>query len=138
MHTHTNTHLHTCTYTHTVPALMCNAPVSSSGVITVTWSYIHTGGLPLTNLSISYTYSMSTSGSIVFRDSRPMNNTVLSISNVDTTSVMIPNLVAGAEYMFIITAENSIGSSSITCGPTSHIIGKMKIKQSHIQNECLF
>ena len=55
-------------------------------------------------------------------------NAVSNIS-VDTTSIMLPNLVTGAEYMF--TTENSYGSSSITCGPTPHIIGEMKVKQSH-------
>ena len=34
------------TYMHpqTVPALACNPPVSAGGIITVTWSYLHTGG----------------------------------------------------------------------------------------------
>ena len=36
---------------------MCTAPVSSNDVITVTWSYIHTGGLPLTNVSLAYTFT---------------------------------------------------------------------------------
>ena len=49
-------------------------------------------------------------------------NAVSNIS-VDTTSTMLPNLVIGAEYMFNVTGENSYGSSSITCGPTPHIIG---------------
>ena len=48
------------------------------------------------------------------------------ISNVDATSITVPNLAAGAEYVFNITAENRIGSSSILCGPTSHKIGEIE------------
>ena len=108
---------------HAVPAVICNAPVSSNGVMTVTWSYIHTGGLPLTNLYLTYTRSILGNGS-------KQLNAVSNIS-VDTTLIMLPNLVTGAEYMFNVTAENSYGSSSITCGPTPHIIGEMKVKQLH-------
>ena len=52
----------------------------------------------------------------------------VSISTVDTTSIMVPNLIVGAEYIFNVTAENNVGSSSIICGPILHIIGKTNIK----------
>ena len=105
-----------------VPALLCDAPVSSNGVITVTWSYIHTGGLPLTNLLITYTCS--------FLGSNFSYNNIndISVSSVNTTSVIVSDLITGAEYTFNITAENNIGSSNIVCGPTSHVIGEICIQ----------
>ena len=54
------------------------------------------------------------------------HSNAVSISGADTTSVMVPNLVASAEYMFNVTAGNSVGSSSIICGPILHVIGKTK------------
>ena len=108
-----------------VPALTCNAPVSSNGVITVTWSYIHTGGLPLTDLSISYASLLNHSDILIDY----LSNTV-SISTVDATSITVPNLAAGAEYIFNITAENRIGLSSILCGPTFHKSGEIKSIQT--------
>ena len=103
-------------YSHlTVPALMCTAPVSSSGVITVTWSYIHTGGLPLTNVSVSYT----------FEDSSIISSAIsIPISDLDTTVVTDSNLEFGFAYTFNVTAQNSNGSSSILCGPTLHTADK--------------
>ena len=59
---------------------------------------------------------------------RDRHSNAVSISSVDTTSIMVPNLVAGAEYIFNITAENNVGSSTIMCGPILHVIGKTKIK----------
>ena len=88
-----------------VPELFCNASVSSSGTVTVTWSYIHTGGLPLTNVSVSYTSDNS------------LSPIPIPLISVDTTSVTIPDLKAGFEYTFNVTAENSEGSSSTVCGP---------------------
>ena len=94
---------------------MCNAPVSSNGVIIVAWSYIHTGGLPLTNVSVSYTYESNTT------KRSPIS---IPISSVDTTSVNVDSLEAGFEYSFNITASNTYGSFSIVCGPTLYVLGK--------------
>ena len=99
---------------HAVPALTCNAPVSAEGIITATWSYIHTGGLPLTNVSVFY----------VFTEGSAINRIPTNVTNVNTSSVVIRNLITGFKYTFNITAENSNGSSSILCGPTLHIIGQ--------------
>ena len=103
-------------YSHlTVPALMCSAPVSSSGVITVTWSYIHTGGLPLTNVSVSYTY---VDGSTI---SSPI---LVPVSSLDAVVATFSDLESGFAYTFNVTAQNSNGSSSILCGPTLHTADK--------------
>ena len=42
---------------------------------------------------------------------------------VDTTLVTIPDLKAGFEYTFNVTAVNSEGSSSTECGFTIHESG---------------
>ena len=103
--------------TNTVPALVCSVPVSARGDIIVMWSYIHTGGLPLTNVSMVY----------IFNESMGTITNPVSISGVDTTSVEVADLVAGFEYLFNTTAENSNGASSILCGPIHHIVGKSKL-----------
>ena len=88
-----------------VPALTCNA--SANGVVMVTWSYIHTGGLPLTNVSMSYTFEDE------FIISRPVP---VSISSVDTTRITVPNLEAGFRYTFNVTSQNTVGATSALCG----------------------
>ena len=94
---------------------MCNDPVFDQGGITVAWSYIHTGGLPLDSVSVSYTFE---DGSTV---SDPVSVTV---SNTETTMVNVPRLGAGVRYTFTITAVNSVGSSYIVCGPTFLSVGE--------------
>ena len=98
-----------------VPAPTCSAPLSSNGVITVIWSYIHTGGLPLTNVSVVYRFEQGAS------ISPPAD---VDIDNVEVTTAMVSNLVTGRLYTFTITAENSIGSTSIDCGPIRHRVGE--------------
>ena len=73
--------------------------------ITVSWSYIHTGGLPLTNVSVSYHFDNS------------LSPIPIPLISVDSTLVTLPYLNAGFEYTFIVIAENSEGSSSTLCGP---------------------
>jgi hypothetical protein len=72
----------------------------------VTWSYINTGGgLPLTNVTVSYYF---------VNGSSPIPIPLISI---DTTFVIVPDLKAGPgfEYTFNVTAANSEGSSSTVC-----------------------
>ena len=104
-------------FTHPVPALQCASLVSANGAVELTWTYNHTGGLPLTRLSVSYT-AIDDSGSAITIPSP------VTVSSVDATSVTISTLEAGFEYGFNITAENKNGSSSIQCGPIPHVIGK--------------
>ena len=98
------------------PVLTCDAPVSSNGVITATWSYIHTGGLPLTSVSVVYTY---TEGSTV-------NHVLIDVPNIHATSVSVAGLTTGFKYTFNITTGNDYGTSSILCGPILHAIGKYR------------
>ena len=96
------------------PVLSCDSAISFNGTIKVTWSYIHTGGLPLTNVSVVY---MFTEGSTV-------NLVPVNVSNIHTTSVSIHGLTTGFKYTINITARNSNGTSSIQCGPIVHAIGE--------------
>ena len=106
-----------------MPQLFCNASVFADGAATVTWSYIHTGGLPLTNVSVSY-YSESVSNSIP-----------IPLISVDTTLVTIPDLKAGFQYTFNVTAENSEGSSSTLCGPITPKSGDSLKMRDNINND---
>ena len=100
-----------------VPALTCNASTSANGVVIVTWFYIHTGGLPLTNVSLSYTYEDE------FIISKPVP---VSISSVDITRIIVPNLEAGFRYTFNVTSQNRLGSTSTSCGLLIPIPGNSK------------
>ena len=96
---------------------MCNDPKFSMGGITARWSYIHTGGLDLTSVLVSYTFQEGG------RDSYP-----ISVMNNDPTinSINIPRLTAGTRYTFNITAVNDIGSSCVLCGPILLSIGESR------------
>ena len=97
-------------HVYTVPSIkMCNTSVSASSDVTVTWSYIHTGGLPLTNIFISYTYK---------DDSFFSSTNHVPVTSIDTTSVTLVELQEGFRYTFNITAENSNGTSSTLCEVT--------------------
>lgn len=91
---------------------MCNVPVSLNDVISVAWSYIHTGGLPLTNVSVTYTISCSEI------DSTASGPIPIPFSDLESSTVSVTNLEFGFEYTFNITAQNSNGTSSVLCGPT--------------------
>ena len=97
------------------PAPTCTSVQSAGGIVTVTWSYIHTGGLPLTSVTMAYRFET------VLSMSPP---TDLSIASAEVTTAMVSNLVAGRRYTFTITAENSNGSTSIDCGPVRHDVGE--------------
>ena len=94
-------------YIHTlsVPALTCNATAMSiNDSITVTWSYIHTGGLPLTNVSVCYSFT------------KPMSVVKpIALESIDATSVTVLGIETGFQYTFNVTAENNNGSSSALC-----------------------
>ena len=102
-----------------VPEILCPMPESMNGNIVVSWSYVHTGGLPLTGLSVNYTYEEGTS-------------TVTNSVDVDTNDmrVTVSGLVTGREYTFTVTAYNANGSNSTVCIPVDHRIGKIYYRHS--------
>ena len=97
--------------------------MSANGVIMVQWTYVHTGGLNITGLSAVISYVDDTSAVME----------KIAISGLDTTSVNVSGLVAGFVYTFSVTAENSIGSSTVSCRPTPHIVGENSVN-SYDQN----
>ena len=98
----------------TVPAPVCDsAPVSEDGVITVSWTYVHTGGLNLTQVEVQYKEPT--------QDQFEGNET---LDDPNQTSVSFTGLEAGSTYLFQITAYNANGSDSVTCPPVTHEIGK--------------
>ena len=102
---------HSCT--QTVPNVTCPRPVSNNGTITASWSYVHTGGLPLTGLSVMYSYEEGAS------------TVARSVGvNLDDFMASVSGLVAGEEYTFTVIAENTNGSSSTVCEPVDHIVGE--------------
>ena len=106
-----------------MPKLFCNASVFADGAATVTWSYIHTGGLPLTNVSVSYYFESV------------LNSIPIPLISVDTTLVTIPDLKAGFQYTFNVTAENSEGSSSTLCGSITPKSGDSFKMPDNINND---
>ena len=88
-------------------------PLSEDGIITVSWSYVHTGGLPLTALSVMYSYV----------DRQTTFTNPVPISDVGSLSATVSGLVVGFMYTFSVTAENSNGSSTTTCANFLHEIG---------------
>ena len=104
-------------YSHnsSVPALNCSVEESqTTGSIVVTWSFIHTGGLPLTALSTSYSFMRG-----LFEVNE---NVAIDDINIFTTSV--PDLVVGFTYAFTVTARNENGSSTASCGSLFHRVGE--------------
>ena len=100
------------------PAPTCTSVHSANGVITVMWSYVHTGGLPLTSVSVVYR----------FEEGLAMSSpTDVDIANIEVMRAMVSNLIAGRLYTFTITTENSNGSTSIDCGPVRHDVGKYNV-----------
>ena len=100
-----------------MPSLECTSLVSTNGIMELSWRFEHTGGLPLTSLSVSYTVT-DDSGSPAATPSP------VPVDSLNAMSVTVQNLEAGLEYTFTITAENGNGISSIQCGPTSLETGK--------------
>ena len=98
-----------------VPEITCPIPLSEDGIITVSWSYVHTGGLPLTALSVMYSYV----------DRQTTFTNPVPINDVGSLSATVSGLVVGFMYTFSVTAENSNGSSTTICVSVLHEIGKI-------------
>ena len=98
-----------------VPAPVCpSVPTSSNGVITVRWSYTHTGGLELTQVIVT-----ATKGNLA---------TDVPNGNLTDPSQMYLNIdtfTAGFSYTFTVTAYNQLGSSTVQCNPVTHQMGKL-------------
>ncbi len=89
------------------------APSSENGVITVSWDYVHTGGLNLTSVQI---LSWSVNGHSVYSVGTDCtSNCVFSVAG----------LKAGFSYIFAINSSNSEGSVVVKCPEVIHSIGEL-------------
>ena len=73
--------------------------------------------------------------SVSYTNDNSLSPIPIPLISVDTTSVTIPDLKAGFEHTFNVTAENSEGSSSTICGPITFESGDLlsKITRSWVQ-----
>ena len=104
---------------YTVPALICrnipNISVGETTTITVSWSYNHTGGLPLTNLSVQHT--------ILDIDTMEETLTMTDyLIDTDVTTLNVYSVLPGYKYRFRVTATNAKGPTSVDCPPA--VIGR--------------
>ena len=91
------------------PELQSVTLTNVNGNITVKWTFIHTGGIPLDNISISC---------------RGANITLLCESECTGQSVSVGPVIAGSNYTCIISATNSIGSDMMNTNSIIVITGK--------------
>ena len=102
-------------FSFSVPAINCSVQESTaSGGITVNWSSIHAGGLPLTDLSINYSFGHNLT----------LANGSMIVDDLNSTSTTVFDLVVGFMYMFTLTAESSTGFSTIPCGSILLTVGR--------------
>ena len=108
---------------------MCpSVPTSSNGVITVHWSYTHTGGLDLTQVIVTATKGILTTELDV-----PNGN----LTDLDQMYLNIDTFTAGFSYTFTVTAYNQLGSNSVQCNPVTHRIGTCLFQNSSEHIMCL-
>ncbi len=75
-------------YSYAVPSLVCDmAESTANGGIMIYWQFIHTGGLNITSVNITYTIN---------------NQATIQYGpdvDVDDTAAFIPSLIAGYSYV---------------------------------------
>lgn len=112
-----------------VPAVVCDSARSEGGVVTVVGSLLHTGGLPLTSLNVTY-----------YLEGRGQEGSVPIVRTVDLDSITLPldDLVTGFEYSLTIRAGNAVGESVARCPSVTHLIGTwlMWYVHSTMTNAC--
>ena len=103
-----------------VPKIECQeSPLSQNGIIVVTWSYIHTGGLNITQVYVTYSLDQS---SLEFQQ---LPNGIIPVEEgADSPrNLAVRNLVSGNSYIFMVMASNEEGNSSTVCPSVVHDIG---------------
>lgn len=98
------------------------APLSSSGIINVTWFYVHTGGLDLSHISLLYGISGQ------YPQFQPLSEIQAPAGVLEDylTGYTVQELPAGNNYTFQIVSSNAMGNSSTICPPVTHSIGKLR------------
>ena len=96
------------------PKIVCSKPGISNGVITVNWMYVHTGGLSLIDVLVKYSY----------QDDLSLLTRTFTVYDLNSTSVTLSSLNNGFQYTFMVSATNSYGTSTVTCGSVDFVSGK--------------
>ncbi len=100
-------------HSYAVPSLVCDMAESTvNGGIMIYWRFIHTGGLNILSINITYTINNQTT----------IHNGL--DVDVDDTTASIPSLMAGYSYVATVAAENSVGSTSVGCPSVKLSYGK--------------
>lgn len=96
-------------YTFLVPTLSCHrAELDDKGNIFLQWTITHSGGEPITALSVDY----------AVRQGRITQVFLGPPIHVSDNAVSVPS-EPGANYIFLITATNSAGSNAAECPAVS-------------------
>ena len=99
-----------------VPAVVCDMANATGGGISIAWRYDHTGGLPLTIVSIRYIFREGSTESV--RNGPP-------VEPDDTTAVIRP-LKAGLVYTAMVIAANQQGFRMVQCPSVQLDVGEEK------------
>ena len=99
---------------YTVPAAVCDSAIGEFGHITITWSFVHTGGRPLTSVIINYIIEQ---GDTSVTRSGPE-------TQLGAASATIPSLPARYSYIPLIVITNFEGTSTIQCPRVELSTGK--------------
>ena len=97
-----------------VPAPLCSSVTADAGIVTVVWSFTHTGGLELTNLTVHWFYI----------DGTFTNTSSREVAELSQNSLLVSGLEVGFVYTFSIEAGNELGSETAVCTPFTHSIGR--------------
>ena len=112
---------YTCLYilTHSVPSVVCtDQPAVNNTDLVITWSYVHTGGLKLTHMSVEYrneTSAVFMTLSSYMSGSGFVGTTSGHRVSTNENSVSLPLPFAGVEYFFRVTATNEEGLTTADC-----------------------
>ena len=79
--------------------------------LVVTWTYTHTGGLPISSVDVLFNLDTAPDNRMLF-SSVPG---AMEGSGSDVTEASIPLPEAGLHYQFTVRAENSEGPTEVAC-----------------------
>ena len=92
-----------------VPILQCNSLIAVDGSVNVSWTIVYNGGRDISAVEVEYTLA----------GSGQQYQPISALVTPNATSVLVrEQFVVTRSYSFLISANNSIGSSdAIVCGP---------------------
>ena len=107
---------YTCSILLPVPAPRCiEQPASQNGVISIQWSYVHTGGLNLTQVLVQ-SFNADVNGFELLENGN--------LTDLESSSFDAEGFTAGESYVFRILAFNDLGFGQADCPAVLHRIGE--------------